>query len=165
MELLIVGEAPSRTTSEPLSGRSGARIAELMGLTTETFVERFDRVNLLDEYPGSDGKGTAFPFLPAMARAFELREGPWTHYLLLGRRVAGAFGLRDDAEFLRWYELVGLRIVVPDGELFPRSSEPKRAVVLPHPSGIVRWWNTTANRRAARAFLRRLERETRVVVA
>lgn len=157
MDLLIVGEAPSRTGSKPgsspLSGRAGARLAELMGVSAAEYEDRFERVNLLGEWPGSAGKGSAFPVLPAMVRAFELREGPWTHYLLLGRRVAAAFGLRADCPYLHWYDLSG-----SPADLVTS----KRVAVLPHPSGIVTWWNSAPNRAAARAFMRRLERRSRV---
>jgi hypothetical protein len=47
-----------------------------------------------------------------MARAFELREQPWTHYLLLGRRVGAAFGIREDAKTLHWYECDGVAYAV-----------------------------------------------------
>jgi hypothetical protein len=115
-----------------------------MGLSHEAMLERFERMNLVDQWPGHEGRGSAFPLLPAMARALELRDGPWDAYLLLGRRVAAAFGFRTDATWLTWYVLGG-----------------KRFAVLPHPSGIVTWWNEPSNRAAARRFLRSVERQAR----
>lgn len=142
MRVLVVGEAPNSTGGDaPLAGRAGARLADLMGLSLEEYLATFERVNLLDAYPGSAGKGAQFPLLPAMVRALELRSGLWTHYLLCGRRVAAAFGFREDARYLRWYPLDG-----------------KHYGVVPHPSGIVRWYNDPQNRARARRWLRRLAR-------
>src|SRR5260370_35799124 len=107
MRLLIVGEAPSSSPGEPLSGRAGSRLAGLMGLTLAEYLAAFERVNLLDAPQDRDSKGSAFPLLPAMLRALELRDGPWTHYLLAGKRVAPAFGFRGAACYLRWYLLAG----------------------------------------------------------
>jgi uracil-DNA glycosylase len=60
---IIVGQAPGPNTDplEPLSGRSGARLAELCGITHPEFLARFDRRNLLPKFPGrSGGKGDAW---------------------------------------------------------------------------------------------------------
>jgi hypothetical protein len=94
-------------------------------------------VNLIKRWPGpsaSRNKGDAFP-LERAARAaarLELGDGP---VILLGKGVAGAFGAR--ADFFEWFELRG-----------------RRAVVIPHPSGVSRWWNEPANRRRASRFIR-----------
>lgn len=140
MRLLIVGEAPSQTTGAALTGRSGARLAALLGLARSEFPAH-PRVNLLEEWP----VGTStFPVLPAVLRAAELREQGWDTYLLVGRRVAGAFGFRPDVEYLRWYSLGG-----------------KRYAVLPHPTAVRAWWRDVSNRAAARAFMARLNHDTR----
>jgi hypothetical protein len=55
--------------------------------------------------------------------------------LLAGHRVAAAFGVREG--YLREFVLQG----VP-------------AAVVPHPSGVNRWWNDPANVARASAFLR-----------
>lgn len=60
---------------------------------------------------------------------------------MCGRRVAAAFDHRDPAlPYLRWSE----------------EGEPFRWAMLPHPSGVNRWWNEPENREAAREFLRQL---------
>jgi hypothetical protein len=142
MRLLIVGEAPSSSRGEALSGRSGQRLAELMGLTLPEYLAAFERVNLLDDCQERFGKGMAFPLLPAMGRAFELQAGPWTHYLLCGKRVGAAFGFDPvRVRYLRWYLHAG-----------------RRYGIIPHPSGIVRWYNDPANLARARRWLRRLGR-------
>ena len=55
--------------------------------------------------------------------------------LLAGRGVAGAFGV--DLPFFLWAEERGMMVAV-----------------VPHPSGVSRWWNDPANERRARRFLR-----------
>lgn len=59
--------------------------------------------------------------------------------LLAGKRVASAFGL--DEEYLA------------DPVAFPIGGRPVAVHVVPHPSGVNRWWNEPANRERARAFL------------
>lgn len=55
--------------------------------------------------------------------------------LLLGRGVARAF--RVDSPFLEWRRVGGAVVAV-----------------VPHPSGVSRWWNCPENRARASAFLR-----------
>jgi uracil-DNA glycosylase len=138
---LLVGEAPSRDgrgRTRAFDGRSGARLSEILG--TE-FVRDFDAVNLLDRWPGSGGKGSTFPVGEARAAASMLLRASDARVLVLcGRRVAAAFGLRD-MEYLSW-----------------RMLGPKLVGLVPHPSGVNRWYNEQANQEAARAFLLRARR-------
>jgi hypothetical protein len=77
-------------------------------------------------------------FSQAMARAFELMVGGrWTHFLLLGKRAASAFGLDERAKPLHWYDSCGVRIAV-----LPLSA-------------------AGASGRDVRSFLRELLRESR----
>jgi hypothetical protein len=78
---------------------------------------------LLDQYPGSLGKGTYFPERQglAAAKAAVGRFASWRGVVLLGRRVGDAFGLRSQLLF-QWTPL-------GDG----------RAAIMPHPSGLNRW--------------------------
>jgi hypothetical protein len=131
--VLIVGEAPNRSGK---TGLAGKRMADLgtVGLP---------RKNLLQEWPGSEGKGSAFPMALAVPAAMKLwsRTPLRVPMLFVGTRVAAAFGLRDRAEyeFLWWREYRG-----------------RRVAVMPHPSGIVLWWNDPANVEAAGEFFREL---------
>ena len=133
---LIVGEAPSMRTSRPFAGRSGERLAELAGTSLESIRDRFRLVNLLGHWPGPDasGKGSAFPMEQARPAAATLRLPGGS--LLCGRRVAAAFGLAN-APYFAWRDVDG-----------------RRVAVIPHPSGVSRWWNDPANVDAARSFLR-----------
>lgn len=130
MRATIVGEAPPRSGGRPFEGDAGRRLRQ---------VARHDLadcrlVNLLEAWPGPDGaKGDAFPIDEARAAAARVRfRTPVV--LLAGHRVARAFGVR--AGYLEWTTLRG-----------------RRAAVIPHPSGINRWWNCPRNRRRARRFI------------
>ncbi len=146
MKPLIVGQAPSRLSDprEPLSGRSGARLAALCGLSLDAFVVLFERVNLLDYFPGKAGKGDLFPHevarFSACAMTPKLRQ---RRTVLLGGKVAAAFHLHR-RPLLEWFEEVG------DGAL---------VAVAPHPSGVSSWWNEPTNVVAARRFWRAFAKE------
>lgn len=102
------------------------------------WVRRSGHVNLLDRYPGprfpvSEGK------LAAQDLLSQLRQNPPRAHsvLLAGRSVAACFGVRGDQELLSWVDLQGLR-----------------TAVVPHPSGLNRFWNDPAGRDRVLAFLR-----------
>lgn len=136
MKPAIVGEAPSMRTSRPFAGRSGERLAELAGTSLEALRDRYRLVNLLGYWPGpnASGKGSAFPMQEARPAAATLRLASGS--LLCGRRVAAAFGLAR-APYLEWLSVDG-----------------RQVAVIPHPSGVCRWWNDPENVARARAFLR-----------
>lgn len=146
MKPLVVGQAPSRLSDprEPLSGRSGARLAALCGLDFPAFLTRFDRVNLIDAYPEKLGKGDAFDRVAARFAACNLtgRLGK-RRTVLLGRAVARAFHFT--AEPLAWIDEIG------DGAL---------VALCPHPSSVSLWWNDPANVESARKFWRALAAES-----
>lgn len=150
MRTLLIGQAPARTSDPavPLrDGASGRRLARLVGLGPAEYAEAFDRVNLLDSWPGSAGKGDRFPaalarlaadrLLPALAR--RARSGG--RVVFVGGAVARAFGF--EAAPLLW------RAWKPGA-----ADRPVIAARLPHPSGVNPWWNDETNRRAAAEFLR-----------
>lgn len=99
-----------------------------------------DAVNLLARFPGKAGKGDRFPPPEGRRRAVQLlpalRRRPIT--VLAGRAVARAFGVEAWPYFLE------------------RRVEGALLVVMPHPSGVNRWWNDPAHREEARAFARRV---------
>lgn len=138
--LLLIGQAPSRTgdPSETLLGRIGLRLADLMGLSLDEYAARTERMNLFDCWPGKDGKGDRWDRAAARERTKELRhllEG--RRVLFVGRNVADAFGFAG-LPFLEWSSNDELQV---------------DAACIPHPSGIVMWWNEPDNRAAAREFL------------
>jgi len=140
---LIVGQAPGPAGAKgrALDGEdargSGARLAAVMGIDLSRFLELFDTANLLECWPGSaGGKGDAFPLAAARARA-QAFDAPNRVVILLGlTTVARVFGIPGSQPVLRFFPLAG-----------------RAFAVVPHSSGIVRWWNVKANRKAAAAFL------------
>lgn len=133
--LTLVGEANPHSDDPwmalfPLPrGCAGDRLRRLLGLSRTQYLVRFDRVNLCGRHWSSK---------TSRRRAQDLRASGG-HLILLGRRVAGAFGV--EADYLA---------VVRD--------HPCVFYLLPHPSGLNRWWNDERNCDAARAFLSRLSK-------
>lgn len=139
----MIGEAPGYMGEGklPLAGWGGDRIAGLARMRGhQELREHFELINLLDYYPGLSGrgasKGAAFPKDEGRDEAQKLiDEGELQPPLFfLGHRVATAFGLKR-TEYFKWTEVEGLPVVV-----------------LPHPSGVNRWWNSEENQRAGRRF-------------
>ena len=95
-KVLLIGQAPSRSGDPltPLEGRNGRRFASLAGISFDEYLERTERMNLFDEWPGKNGKGDAWDPVEARRRAEDLRFGliGW-RVLFVGRNVAAAFGL------------------------------------------------------------------------
>lgn len=137
---MIVGEASNLPSGEAFGGRSGRFLASLLGVGLPEFMATFDRVNLLSTWPGRSGgrKGHLFP-LGEARRAALVMDLRGRHVVLAGRRVASAFGI-GKAAFLEPAE-------AGKGEA--------SCVVVPHPSGIVRWYNLPANREAVGLVLRK----------
>lgn len=121
-----------------LVGESGYRLATWAGLSPAEFRERARLVNVYRELPPRWGR----PF--ARGRAEELavdaeRAGA-ERVVLLGERVAAAFDY-----------------TAPPFEWHPTAMLPTQLVALvPHPSGLNRYWNEPVNRRLVERFLRRL---------
>lgn len=107
-------------------GAAGERLAKLARVTLEELRERVWLRNVLDEYPGESwstrGNGDAFPMTLARERAARMKF--LTEVVIFcGTDTAGAFGCR--APFLEWFT-------------FRRT---RRGIVIPHPSGINRFYN------------------------
>lgn len=136
-----MGQAPARSAAGKVAflGDSGRRLAKIAGVTLPELLDRVDTSNLLARWPGRLAKGDAFPLAEARRAAAELaaKEDPSRAFLLAGSNVARAFGV-SHLGFLRWGLLGG-----------------RRVAVIPHPSGVSRWWNDARNMARARAFLLR----------
>ena len=142
--VLIIGQAPAQYDDpcHPITGRTGRRLASLMGMTITDFKSRFDRANLLDEWPGKHGKGDAFPCSAHVEAGMMLVSRVHWDYrkiVMLGRNVAKAFSHKQD-----WFVW----------ELHDADW-----VAIPHPSGVNRWWNESGNVERARQFLVSLKGE------
>lgn len=131
--VLLVGEAnpwgadPEFALYPAPDGTAGERLCRLiMGLPRAEYLRRFERANLCPT------KWSA-PVARASAAAISARldGGDLDVAVLLGRKVAEAFGAQDFAPFTH----VG------------------KLVLLPHPSGLNRVWNMRGSFDKARATL------------
>lgn len=140
-KILMIGQAPNGTgdPGKPCTGRFMNRLLEVSGVSKLRYLRVFERVNLVPEFPGKNGKGDAFPMAEARRRAAEMSVAGRT-VVLCGRKVADSFGV--GAPLLGRAER--------GGAVF---------YVLPHPSGRNRWWNDPENRRRAGRLIRDLAEE------
>lgn len=140
--LLLIGQAPGKDggNDNPLTGRSGQRLAAMMGIKVVTFKGQVDRINVFTRYPGTSGKGDAFPLEEARSRTPALASSMHgRRVILLGNNVARAFGYDPRQCLLRWTidTQIGCEVAM-----------------VPHPSGVNLWWNKPENRDSAKKFLR-----------
>ena len=152
---IIIGQAPPASVGEgagegftPLSGLAERRLARLAGLEVDELWHRFDRHNLLSEFPGRlpkharhqrtsgyalhQSNGDAFPMEQARAAAAALDLCRYRLVVLLGLRVAAAFKVKR-ASLLMLNE----------------EALPCPLIILPHTSGVSHFWNDAANVAAA----------------
>ena len=137
MKLVIMGQAPGKNHGfgAPFAGPTGRRLARFCGLeTVEQLRERAVLMNLWGRYPGKakSVQGDAFPESERAKRAAARRRAALAAsgcevLVCCGRRVASCFGV-GDAPFLEWREVPLAR------------GKNARVVVVPHPSGVSRWW-------------------------
>ena len=139
--ILLIGQAPSRTSQgkQPFSGKSGKRLAELAGISQKDLRRYFKMVNVLDYWPGRGGKGDAFPTGRQVPDRLRKMVASYAATIFVGRGVAARFKF-NAPQYLTWYACS------------PRKS--RTAAILPHPSGINRWYNDPQNLKDAQMFLR-----------
>lgn len=149
MSILLLGQAPSATSGAmPLDGRSGRRLSDLAGIGNVDVSTVFAVGNLLGRNPGAkDGEGDRFPLDEERRNALAMMEllAEFDAIVLLGRNVARVFGAHAE-DYFRWMPCLRLQ-----GWLVPTP-----AAVMPHPSGVSRWWNAPGNVERAADFMRRL---------
>lgn len=126
--ILIVGQGPSQhgDPDRPLEG-AATKLGPLLDITPALFINRYARINLNALWIGKAGKGDVFDTAEGYVAAKVLLRGSWTRYVLLGQKVAECFGIKSDPCTV--VEAIG-----------------KHFLLLPHPSGINRWWNEPVNR-------------------
>lgn len=157
MKTLLVGEAPGRGyEGQPaFSSASGQRLTKLLGQDVR---EVFYCWNLLADSQPLGNKGTKFPTGEARQSAKRLlwaletpaAKGREVRMLLAGSRVASAFKLRH-WQLFEWSDM-WTRSTLLLNKGAPWLHEIKYAVI-PHPSGVNRWWNEPDNVERARKFL------------
>jgi len=110
-----------------------------MGLTPEEFVSTFDRINLINEFPGRWKRDDKWPVADARVAASAvtpLLRGRTV--IMVGRNVATAFGYCSASlGFLEWQHNV---------------LHSFRFAIIPHASGRNRWYNDPDNLEKTRAF-------------
>ena len=163
-KVLLLGESPaagtegrSETWLAPGSSPSADRLLKFTGYSADTYLDMFDRDNLLHYLPRRSGKGREFTYKIARRQVNRLFGEYWCpgqRIVMLGRRVASAFDWyrwdrvvgpisQSKLEYLKWYRIENRGMLI-------------WAAVVPHPSGVNRWWNDANNRRRARKFFREL---------
>lgn len=113
----------------PFVGPTGRRLSAHLHMNAHLV---FSEGNLLDRRLGGRLKGRAF----SGCRRVLPRLTGRPFVFLVGHRVAAAAGLSTD--YFRWMKI---------------GSVP--AAVIPHPSGVNRWWNDVENRLEFRSFVGR----------
>jgi hypothetical protein len=141
MKPLLVGEAnpygaDPRYALYPYPERaSGDRLCRLvMGLEPREYLRRFDRVNLCPQRWSAP---------KARENAGEIMAGEHQKIVLLGSKVAGAFGL----------EYKPFTVTFPKNPEFKDMALARSLTILPHPSGLCRIWNEPGAFDKARAAL------------
>lgn len=162
MRYLLIGEAPARdplktglqvTLALRASGilRPRAEIGSALSRLDEdllSFIAATTHVNVLDAWPGRDGRGSAFPLRAARKAACRLGQsdlvGAHDLVLLAGTRVREAMSISSKVPHF-----------TPAASPFILT---RFVLTIPHPSGLCRWWNERHHRERAREFLRQLGR-------
>lgn len=146
MKPLLIGQAPGPNTDSRLplypipSTSTGGRLAKFMGLTRTQYLRTFDRVNVLQDFPGKCKRDDKFPMRDAIIAARAMRPLlAGREVILVGRNVANAFG---------YYEIPFHHWMSDDRSGF-------MVCCIPHPSGRNLWYNLAENREAAAEFWRR----------
>ena len=151
MKPILIGQAPPppRKDGKPCiplfplpKNQAGGRLCTFLGLSRTQYLRAFDRVNLLQDFPGRspDGRADLFPMPLARVAAAAIRPFLLDRPLvvLVGRGVATAFGHPRLAWFEEAVDVAGFRVMP-----------------IPHPSGRSREYNSEATRDQLRARLLR----------
>ena len=142
---IFVGEAPSKSQPKAVV-HYGHVFGPMCGITAMQWYRRVRRCNVLEEWPGRQGRGSSFPMglaVPAAEALLPLLAGQ--DVVCLGKRVASALGA-PRAPYCVWRSLVWPTL----------GGIEARLAIFPHPSGVNAWWNDERNRAQATLFMRRL---------
>jgi hypothetical protein len=140
VKILLVGELNPYRSGDDFDlfpdppGCAGWRLAQILGLSTSAYLRRFDRTNLV--------RGEKWSMAEARAAAAKI-EHP--RRVLLGRRVASAFGVGDGLAMPFLHVHLG-------GEYW-------KGLVIPHPSGRNRAWSDSTLAHRVREAVEMLDRD------
>lgn len=131
-KIVLVGQAPMEDPSGLISGRSVEKLALLCGIAAASLGDHFEVRSCVENF--NDGK---FDMRAAKKRVNEVLVPGLANrmVLLLGKKVARAFGYTDPVPFL----------IADDKRGF-------KFAYLPHPSPINLYWNKPENVEQAKAF-------------
>ena len=140
--VILVGECPGPSVPEekahplfPLpESSSGGRLLRVIGWGRSEYLRRFDRANLFRSHQPKWSADAALDSADALVESVLEDAGPThlTDFVLLGMRVAVAFRREDF------------------GPMVSLGFWGGTATVVPHPSGLNRWYNEPVNRAAVR---------------
>lgn len=141
--ILLIGQAPGPNTDAAMplypspTSSAGGRLAALSGLSRLQYLATFDRINLLNEFPGRTRKrDDTWPVRDARIAASAIRPLLFgRRVILVGRNVSDAFGLDPAEPFHEWMSKNGIQYAV-----------------IPHPSGRNHWYRKPENLERATAF-------------
>jgi uracil-DNA glycosylase len=144
---ILIGQAPAARKGwhdAPLSEGVGRRISALFGCEHNEYLRYTQRLNVFEYWPGHSKKGDKFPIVIARMNACRIRFSLGNcAVLFVGVGTAKAFGITE--KIMMWRNYATGRI---NGEQF-------QGAILPHPSGVNRWWNSKVNRAKAQRFMHR----------
>lgn len=143
---ILIGQAPIRREyGAELMGRIATQLSTLFGCSLEEYARRTQRFNVLPCWPGRADRGDRFPKHLARQNASRMMYSfSDCHVLFIGLAVANIFDFHERP--LQWRRLSTI-------------SGTYTAAVLPHPSGVNRWWNDAKNKQAAVRFMRKTWRK------
>ena len=144
--IVLVGECPSPgwdgradhiLLGQAFCGVPGkpGHLANLAGLNFASYLEIFDRVNVLEEHVSKWGKHHERRAAGQVKKILEAAED--RPILVLGRQASNSMGIERNTPFL---SVVG------------------NIYVFPHPSARNRWWHNLTHVRDAKTFIRKLVR-------
>lgn len=137
-KIIMIGQAPGQH-GDPSSPLASKRLADLCGLSVWEFKDRFDRINLLATWPGKRGKGDEFSMTEARISAMEMVGSlSGRRVIFVGKQVARAFQFFG-TDYFTWEEFGSMLVCL-----------------IPHPSGVNRFWNDPERVEQAQGFLRSL---------
>ena len=154
-KILLVGQAPSKNggygdkaLDAGIPTSASGRLLKLMGIPRDEYLDTFTRVNLLDYWPGAlaSGRGDKFPIAEARESAKRILaqfQFPWK-ILCVGQRVGECFIHKSRLKYYEWTLCASN---------FPPAM--RDVAIIPHTSGLNRYWNDPSNVKLAENFLRK----------